>query len=214
MIEGPSLVAYYGDIVKDKVVHKHNDFLKKMYAPHKNMRTYSPIDWFNLSNICEKWIFRENVFNTFNLSPPRCRLNSFFNGFVTDIQYIDNENEITSNEELITKCDVIFWTMNQHDMYSGNCIDNDSNNVIELIYHVPKHLARDTPGQDGFHKVSCFIQGCIATTIASSVNKMPLYTKFNPILQQQEYNKNYISEYIKPKYSSDGAALTRWPDLV
>ena len=97
--------------------------------------------------------------------------------------------------------------MNQRDMYQNNCIDNDSNNVIELIYHVPKHLARDTPGQEGCHKVSHFIQGCATIPISKHINKMPLYTKFNPILQQQEYNKNYMGEYIKPVYSSDGTSL-------
>jgi hypothetical protein len=72
---------------------------------------------------------------------------------------------------------------------------------------------RDTPGQEGFHKVSYFIQGCATAAIANHIKKMPLYTKFNPILQQQEYTKNYMSEYIKPIYSSEGAALYQ-PDVV
>jgi len=192
-------ITYYGDLIKNKVIQKHNDFLKEMYVPqNREVESF----W---GRICQKWIINRITVPS-PAGPPTIYSNrlNFFTNFTSSPQYRDKRDEIMLDPLLITKCDVIFWTMNQHDMYDYNPIDNDANNVIELIYHVPKHLARDTPGQEGFHKISYFIQGCVVTVIARHIKKMPLYTKFNPILQQHEYNKNFMSEYIKPRYSSEG----------
>ena len=203
-----SNIVYYGDPIKNKTVHKHCEFLKEMYKRQCSQSdNHSAIlDTFNWLHICNTWSTNGASPLTDDLGHVRT---AFFSNFTNSSQYCHNHKSIWfepalskmlyNNHEpaLITKCDVIFWTMNQRDMYDNNCIDNDSNNVLELIYHVPKHLARDTPGQDGYDKISYFIQGCVATAIAKHIKKMPLYTKFNPILQQQEYNKNYMGEYIK-----------------
>jgi len=195
-------IVYYGDQIKNKTVHKHCKFLKEMYKRQcsQSDNHCAILDTFNWSHICNKW--STNGASTVTDEFGHIRT-AFFSNFTCSPQYRDKYESIWFDQTLITKCDIIFWTMNQSDMYNNNCIDNDSNNVLEIIYHVPKHLARDTPGQEGCHKISYFIQGCVTTTIANDINKLPLYTTFNPILQQQEYNKNYLSEYIKPRYSSD-----------
>jgi len=201
-----SNIVYCGEPIKNGTVHKHCAFLKEMYIrqssklgnhtqlAHRLKRCCAILDTFNWTHICNKW-------STNGASPVTDefghRRTAFFSNFTSSPQYHHSLVKWVK-PALITKCDVIFWTMNQLDMYGNNCIDNDSNNVLELIYHVPKHLARDTPGEEGYHKVSYFIQGCVATAISIHIKKLPLYTKFNPILQQQEYNKNYIGEYIKP----------------
>ena len=191
-------IVYYGEPIKNKTVHNHCTFLKEMYTRQHTEHQCAVLDTPKL-NTCKNWV--RNGVNSINDNTNlwgNTRA-AFFSDIAQSPQYSHNNPSIWNDPTLVTKCDVIFWTMNQADMYDNNCIDNDSNNVLELIYYIPKHLARDTPGQEGYNKVSYFIQGCIATVIAKHIKKMPLYTKFNPILQQQEYNKNFLSEYIKPQ---------------
>lgn len=189
-------IRYYGDPIKNFTINRHCMFLENIYRRYSfHVFKHTSIIWsFNLWHICNKWVINGATPITDELGDTRT---AFFNNFKNSPQYSHNNPPVWKDPSLITKCDVIFWILNEQGMYDENCIDNDSNNILELIYHVPKRLAIDTPNDEGYNKESYFIQGCVATVIAKYINKMPIYTKFNPILQKQEYSKNYLSEYIK-----------------
>ena len=185
--------VYVGELIRNKTIQKHCKFLTTMQKMSGwDNQEPSHLDYFNWLKICQKW--GDVPINRFGV---KCISRNHFMKFADTAEYRDNHYEIIkSANSPVLKCDVILWTMNQRDMHTGDCIDNDSNNVIELVYHVPAHLSNATDTQVGINKISCFVQGCVTTAIARDIKKMPLYTKFNPILQQHEYTKNFMSEYI------------------
>ena len=194
-------ITYVGQSIKNKTIHSHNEYLRTKFKTQLNQTNYqcqqsnTILDYFSWVKMCEQWGLYQHIHTHPNYSATRNEVMPFMN---TDMfrHNFWNENE----RDKIKICDIIFWTINSaSDLQAGNYIDTDSNNAIEIVYHVPASLAQNTPTEEEIYKFSYIVQGCVASALIKHTQhtKMPLQTLFNPELHAQEYNKNYMSEYVK-----------------
>ena len=73
--------------------------------------------------------------------------------------------------------------------------------------HTQPPIKIDEKTGEEIYIMSYIIQGCVASALIKHTKhnkgtntKMPLQTIFNPELHAQEYNKNYMYEYIKSTF--------------
>lgn len=209
-------IIYIGQSIKNKTIHTHDEYLRTKFKTQLNQTNYQSqqpftiLDYFCWVKMCDRWGLYQHIHTHHDYSATRNEVMPFMN---TDMfrHNFWNENE----RDKIKICDIIFWTINSaSDLQKGNYIDTDSNNAIEIIYHVPVTLAQNSdtypPIQtdentgEEVYIMSHIIQGCVASALIkqtkhkqTTVSKMPIQTLFNSELHAQEYNKNYMSEYVK-----------------
>lgn len=207
VLHGKNNITYVGEPISKKTINSHNEYLRTKYRTQLNhydmtqlcqsSRVKGPvdtiIDYFGWVKMCERWGLYKDIH-----TPPLSTDNDPVYSFI-------NDEEINK----IKMCDIIFWSINAvADTKSVNYIDTDSNNAIEIVYHVPTSTGQNSntspsiknkTNREDIYTSSRIIQGCAASAIIRRAKhkKMPLQTLFNPELQEHEYNKSNISWYVR-----------------